>query len=479
MSRRLVLELTNVEARALLLAASESRMTVEKSLTIPLVSEDEKAAETTLEQTVVDALSDNGITRLETIAVVGRTDVELRLLNLPPVPDEELPNLVRFQTAQELPNLDASTPLDFLPLGDSPEQPRRVLAAVLKPGVKQRLEKICHDAKLTLAHIVLRSAASTSLMLHQKPELQAGCCLLVEILGRQVELAAVNQGRVVFLRHVLLPADPADSEEAADSLVSEIRRTRVVAANQENAETIEPIVLVDSSPPRRALAKRLGTAVDVPVLLIDPLPPSVVANREVTPSSSDRDHYTAMLGAAADDAAGRPHAFDFLHPRQPPKPPSRRNTYILAGLTAAVVVLAIVVLNSIQTARLKDDVLKKQQESATLDEQVRRGDVVIAASEKVEDWLDGEVVWLDELRWLSERFPPAREAKLTKLHVSAGNRREMVLSGLARNVDAVTQLDDSLQDETHQVVGKTKNENRSDSKYEIEFGSSVQITSPQ
>jgi hypothetical protein len=86
-------------------------------------------------------------------------------------------------------------------------------------------------------------------------------------------------------------------------------------------------------------------------------------------------------------------------------------------------------------------------------------------------------VWLDELRWLSERFPPAREAKLNKLHLSAGERREMVLNGLARNVDAVTKLDNSLQDAVHQIVGKTKSENQSNSQYQIEFRSSVQITS--
>ena len=48
-----------------------------------------------------------------------------------------------------------------------------------------------------------------------------------------------------------------------DSLFSEIRRTLVIAASQENVETVEPVVLIDSGQPRRALAERLGQQLDV------------------------------------------------------------------------------------------------------------------------------------------------------------------------------------------------------------------------
>ena len=95
MPRRLAFELTHAEARALVVTTSESRITVEKSLTIPLGTGEQEAERPTVEQTVVDAFSNNGITRLETIAVVGRGDIELRLLSVPPAPDEELPNLVQ------------------------------------------------------------------------------------------------------------------------------------------------------------------------------------------------------------------------------------------------------------------------------------------------------------------------------------------------------------------------------------------------
>ena len=477
MPRQLAIELTSGEARALLLAVSESHITVEKSLVVPLTAEEkgDDAANRTVEETVAGALLENGITRVETLAVVGRADIELRLLTVPPAPEEELPSLVRFQASHELPNFDASTLLDYLPLEENSEQPRRVLAAVLKRGVKERLEKICRNAKLTLTHIVLRSAASASLMLRQKPELRSTCCLLVEILGRQVELTAVNGGRVVFLRHMLLSADPTDSPEAADNLTSEIRRTRVVVANQEKVDVVAPLLLIGQGEARCLLADRLRTTVDTEVSLVDPLPESIVAEPATSISPQDRDYCAALVGAVADEAAGRPHALDFLNPRQPPKTPSRRNTYVVTGLAVVALVFALVVFREIQSANLKKEVIRLQNIRAEQKPKIEEGEKIIEASEQVETWVRGEVAWLEELRWLSEQFPPAEEATLKKLNAFGDDRRrEMVLDGYTRDAPAKAKLDGGLRDPRHTMVPKTT-EDRRDEKYKVSFSSSVNL----
>ena len=489
MPRILAIELIGAEARALLLSASESRITIEKSLTIGLVSAEEKNAEDAgekpqarLEQTVVDALSKNDISRVETIAVVGRADVELRLLNVPKAPDAELPDIVRFQAARELPGIDEKTPLDYLPLAETAagEQTQRVLAAVLKSGVIDRLKKICHDAKLTLSRIVLRPAATASLMLRQNPELGDGCCLLVEMLGRQVEFAVVHRGQVVFLRHMLLSGNPMESSQAADNLFAEIRRTRVVVANQENVETLEPVVLVGNSPDHGRFAERLAAETVADTRLIDPLPQSLVADPANAVSADQSGYCAGLLGAVADEVAGRPHAFDFLHPRRPPQPPSRRNTYVLAALVAASVVLAIIVLNWLQTAQLKADILRLEQEAVALEPQVEKSKKLVSDAGEVEDWLKNEVVWLEELAWLSQRFPEAKDVMLTSFSaISNSSRREMRLNGFVRNADIVSALPSGLHASTHKVVNEKRNENRSQKGYEIQYSSSVRISSPK
>ncbi len=486
MPRRLAIELTSAEARLLLLSASETRIKVEKSLCIPLLSDKEEneagISPASPEQIVVDALSKNGISRVETIAVVGRSDVELRLFNVPNAPAAELPEIVRFQAVQDLPAIGEKTPLDYLPLEgvEAAEQSQRVLAAVLKPGVMDRLEKICHDAKLTLIQIVLRPPATASLMLREKPELVDGCCLLVEVLGPQVDLAAVHHGQVVLLRHMLLTGNPMESSEAADSLFDEIRRTRVAVANQENISDVEPVVLVGNRPEHARFAEQLASETGVSARLIDPLPESMVADPASAVSPSQSDYCAALIGAVSDEAARRPQAFDFLHPRRTPDPPSRRNTYVLAALAAATVVLALIVLNWLQTSRLNDDIRRLNQEAVALEPEAKKADKVVSGASEVDAWLKGEVVWLEELAWLSERFPEAKDAMLTNLSVTSnGQRREMRLNGFASNVDTVGKLDGGLRDSTHQVVGKTKNENNSESGYKIQFRSSVQISLPK
>ena len=475
MARRLALELTNTEARALLLAASESRVTIEKSLTVPLAAEESKGEKTTPEQRVVDGLSGMGISRLETIAVVGRADVELRLLTIPPAPDEELPDLVRFQASQELPGLDAGAMLDYLPLDQPTAEPRRVLAAVLKPAVKKRLETICHDAKLTLIQIVLRSAASASMLMNERPELREGCCLLVEVLGRRVELSAVHNRQVVFLRHVLLSADPNESEESAESLGSEVLRTRAVVAGQEGGQPVDSVAMIGEGRPRRELADRLGTAIGQKVALVDPLPRMAIVDSRADLSPADRHHATALLGAALDEASDRRPAFDFINPRQPPKPPSRRGTYVLLGLVAAAAVLAFVVINHIHATGLVDTIHRLEKTSTALKPRVIEADAVIKASDEVENWINGEVVWIDELRWLSEQLPPAQDSKVLLLSVLSNDRvREMVLDGLARNGDAKATLDRSLQDTTHQLAPRSSDD-LGDGQYQIKFRSSVRI----
>ena len=53
---------------------------------------------------------------------------------MPPAPDNELPDLIRFQAMREFGAMQSDWPLDFIPLDSDPEQPRSVLAAAGRSG---------------------------------------------------------------------------------------------------------------------------------------------------------------------------------------------------------------------------------------------------------------------------------------------------------------------------------------------------------
>src|SRR4051812_9941271 len=65
---------------------------------------------------VAAELTARNIGRVETLVAVGRKDIELRLLNVPPAPHDELPDVVRFQAVRQFSALGEDWPLDFVPI---------------------------------------------------------------------------------------------------------------------------------------------------------------------------------------------------------------------------------------------------------------------------------------------------------------------------------------------------------------------------
>jgi hypothetical protein len=123
---------------------------------------------------------------------------------------------------------------------------------------------------------------------------------------------------------------------------------------------------------------------------------------------------------------------------------------------------------------IKADIKRLTAESGRLEKEVKPASKKIEAAEAVQDWIRQEVVWLDELRWLSEKFPTAEDAMLVQLELSPareGGRMEM--EGLARNVDALKTMDQALHDETHQVAGEGAGESRAQERYSARFDRAV------
>ena len=151
------------------------------------------------------------ITGLRASEVVGRRlsetfpGIELRHLSLPPAPDEELPELARFQAMREFALFDEDWLLDFVPLdeqteADEEERPRNVLAAAIGPELVKQIRKTCDEAGLMAERIVLRPCAAASLVERAEPAGDLPPRLLVDLLADEVDLTVVAGRKVVFLR---------------------------------------------------------------------------------------------------------------------------------------------------------------------------------------------------------------------------------------------------------------------------------------
>ncbi len=126
-------------------------------------------------------------------------------------------------------------------------------------------------------------------------------------------------------------------------------------------------------------------------------------------------------------------------------PPSRRRTFALAGGGIAALALAVFLFVWFERRELWAQVDTLQADVTQLDAEIGKHARVRTAVEAVEKWRSGDAMWLEELRWLSERFPPAAEAMVTDLTLALEpSGPEMKFQMLAKSSDAVRTAEQKL-----------------------------------
>src|SRR4051794_24597364 len=161
MSRFVGLEWDAKEARVVIGRKRTSGVAVDHALVVPLPQREEgTTAEPDVGSVLARALADQGVARSEALVAVGRASIELRFLSTPPVPEDELPDVVRFQAMRQFTTLGDNWPLDFVPLGPNADGGMNVLAAAISPELLEQIRKDCSVAGITVSRLVLRPFAA-------------------------------------------------------------------------------------------------------------------------------------------------------------------------------------------------------------------------------------------------------------------------------------------------------------------------------
>jgi len=406
--------------------------------------------------------------------VIGRPNIELRQLTFPPAPDDELPEMVRFQAMREFNALEDDWPLDFVPLDDQPDQPRNVLAAAVDPDTVDQIRQVCQGAGLKPKRLVLRPCAAASLLCRVHPADPAKVRLLVDLVADEADLTVMIDRKVMFLRTARLPGDPLAQQEQVQALLAEIRRTMAAAQNQLGGRRAESIMLCGTADRHRELAASIEESLGTPAELFDPFS-GLQLGPELRAALPDHPpHFAPLLGMLLDELDQREQAIDFLNPRRPSKPPSRRKTYVLAALAVAAVVGLVYLGGRLQRSRLRAEIETLRAQSKSWDKPVAAATKLRKAEAEIEEWMAGEVVWLDKIHRLSEKFPPAREAMLTQLAAGPSSRGgEMRLEGLTRSATTIDEMERGLRSPSYRVEGKGRSQDDSHKFYSWRFNSSL------
>lgn len=462
------------EARIAVAARRAGRVVVEHAFTVSLrgPTAGSQEGEVDIGGRIAAAMALRHLGRIDTLVVVGRAQVELRQLSLPPAPDEELPTLVRFQALREFNELEEDWPLDFIPLDQSAEGGWSVLAAAIPPALVASVQATCARAALRPRRLVLGPCATAALYARRpayRPEMPV---LLVGLLADGVDLTVLIDRKVVFLRSTRLSGPPLEGE----GLAAEIRRTMVAAQNQLGGRGVESLVLCGTGPDHAAAAERLRSAFDRPVELFDPFA-GLALGPELDRALPDAPgRFAPLLGALVSEVEESGQAIDFLHPRQPPPPPSRFRQYAAAAAGLGLLAAAALLWYGFECHRLVRANQELDEQCRVWEQRAKQAEQTRKSVAEIETWTASDIVWLDELARLSSRFPEAREARLRELTCAAMGRRGTIeLDGLARSAEAISRVRAELQDETHRVVPRDSGSVASGGHYSWQFSATLSV----
>ncbi|MCS7237654.1 MAG: hypothetical protein NZ899_05210 [Thermoguttaceae bacterium] len=429
-----------------------------------------------LAQQVGELLGSLKLPRCEALVVVSRAHVELRQLTLPPAPDEELPDMVRFQASREFTALEEDWPLDFCPLDADPSQPRNVLAAAMHPRLMARLQEVCQRHRLRLVRVGVRPFTAASVILRAGADIRSTPALLVGLFSDEADLSLILDGQVVLSRCARLHGDPLQDEQGVFDLVGQVRRTIAAAQGMLGARRVEKVVLCGAGQATLALAERLRGELRQEIVVFDPTLLPAIAGAIGQVGADTLGQFVPLVGILEEHAGQAPPTLDFVHPRRRPAPPSRR-PYVVAGLvTAAIVLAGTFVYGYAQDVARREEIRQLQDRLKSLEARDRQLSQLEQKVNELSAWEGESVNWLDELYRLASKLPGSEELMLRQIKgtaVAGGGQIE--IDGVARSLEAIQKAELDLQDDTHAVAGKSKNELASGKHYRYEFRSTIRV----
>ncbi|MEX2142842.1 MAG: hypothetical protein WD894_26535 [Pirellulales bacterium] len=419
MPKYLALEWDEHEMRLAIASGRGSTAVLEKAFAVPLpaVADGQTQPAATVAAALRQALAGESLRRVETLAVVGRPSIELKELSLPPAPDEDLPDMVRFQALRDFTQLSEDTPLDFIALPGEDQEHRSVLAAAISQELLGEIRSTCEQAGLELKHLVLRPCAAAALL--KRHQAAAGQVrMFVDLLRDEVDLTVLDQDTPLLMRTTRLPGD-ASQPEFCRPVFLEIRRTIAAVQNKLHGRRVEKIWLCGDGPSQQTLSEMVKSELDLPTELFDPFTAFELSGtlRQRLPEHHSR--FAPLLGMLADAVAGDRHSIDFLQPRRRPAPKTRQRELAIAIACAAVLLLGFIGWTWWRMELLDGDIAQRQQEKASLEKKVKDNAKVEKEAKELNTWLAKDIPWLDAIQRLSTEGPKGEDAMIVGLKAEA------------------------------------------------------------
>lgn len=469
MSRILAVEWDNREVR-LISGTPGSHVTIEHALRLPIpnAGPDIPMVASVVSPLLSELAKKAGVSGGDAIVLLGRGQVELRNMSLPSGDANDLPDMVRFSALRQFANVGDTWPIDFISLPNVPRSDagsesaatNDVIAVACSPSTISQIRKILSEAGLVLKQVALRPLAASTLALSSS-KLNVGpsdSVLLIDLLSEEAEMVVVEKGQTTFVRTVRINPSVDGANVALST--PEIRRTIIAAMNARPNLKVERIIVWGNVSHFEKSVEDWQAGLNLPVEVIDPL--SAVDTKKHVEHDVETGRYAPLIGSlyqyrANPKSAIAYTAVDLLSPRHREEKKKPIRQYALAG-TAAVLILGGGIWWYRSLHRKLDDQIKDLTAQLNeMDPNLKLAQKYSQDWKKVENYLKGDIQWLDELAYLSDHALPAdkvifRDTSIALIPISNQGK-------ITAKIDIVDQqihpeIEENLRDANHQVGSK-------------------------
>ena len=396
------------------------------------------------------------------ILFARRQHLETSTLNAPPTSDEDLPDLVANHLLTDLGAGSESAAYDFYPLDASSDVPRRIAIAAMDEENVAEYRHLAAALKLVRPRLTVRAGGLLNLLREQGIDVQEPSLVLAPNV-EEIDLAVLAAGRLAYWRSIYC-SPPAESDSFRGFLSAEVQRTLAVAEENlpEDSRIVRLLVAAGGSESTAAIdaINRLDVAETLAARL-EPELPDVEVVYEGLPGPAGR--FAPLLGALAQEARRERPAIDLLNPPvRKRSAPSRRPWALAAAGAALALVLGLFVLRE-EVADRQREATALARQLADLEKQSKKVQPAAKTWQAIEAWNAANLVWLDELRDLAIRFPPAGTAVVLDFSASpsANGGAVIRMSGKALDPTVVAALDRDLRDEHRDILSRNLREQAS------------------
>ena len=349
------------------------------------------------------SLKSANISAEKAVVVFPRSTVTFRQIQLPHVPDSELPAMIRLQAATRLTVPIESVCLDYTPLPTTSNSESRdvLLVTIPEKNVKQVREAL-EVAGLELSGLRVSSFGVAASVVHAgiadqtlgADEVEA----LVWLREDMIEMILLRRQSVLFSHSGASWTSPDRIEQAVRS---EISRARLAATEDIGDFTTKQLTLIGSPEILDAVpdsvSQRLNNA---EVRRINPDGTLLKANDSEGVTVSE---LLACSGAIANQQVHTVESVDLVNPRKAPEKKDNRRLKILLYAGASILLL-------VGGWSYRDNLVRKiegktnlaTQEANSLRNAYKDAEEELNLDRELTDWTNRDINWLNEIKKINE-----------------------------------------------------------------------------